>query len=68
MQQPLQLLHHTFHQGSFDEPAPPGDVEEEFRRLLGGGYREFNLIGQDITSYGRDKGSISKGSSRDCSR
>ncbi len=31
-------------------------VEEEFRGLLRAGYREFNLIGQDITSYGRDSG------------
>ena len=26
------------------------DIEEEFARLLGRGYREFNVIGQDITS------------------
>jgi ribosomal protein S12 methylthiotransferase len=31
-------------------------VEKEFRELLAGGYREFNVIGQDITSYGRDAG------------
>ncbi len=35
-------------------PAPK--IEEEFRGLLAGGYREFNVIGQDITSYGRDSG------------
>ncbi len=34
-----------------------GDIEAEFARLLEGGYREFNLIGQDITSFGRDTGS-----------
>jgi ribosomal protein S12 methylthiotransferase len=33
------------------------DVKEEFTRLLGQGYREFNVIGQDITSYGIDSGS-----------
>ena len=31
-------------------------IEEEFRTLLAGGYREFNVIGQDTTSYGRDAG------------
>jgi ribosomal protein S12 methylthiotransferase len=36
---------------------PGRDVEEEFRSLLKAGYREFNLIGQDITSYGKDEGS-----------
>jgi ribosomal protein S12 methylthiotransferase len=35
----------------------PGDVAEEFSRLLEGGYREINLIGQDITSFGSDTGS-----------
>ncbi len=35
----------------------PSDIEEEFRDLLSGGYREFNVIGQDITSYGSDGGS-----------
>jgi ribosomal protein S12 methylthiotransferase len=33
------------------------DVKEEFGRLLEGGYREINVIGQDITSFGRDTGS-----------
>jgi len=33
---------------------PPLLIEEEFRELLAGGYREFNVIGQDITSYGKD--------------
>ena len=33
------------------------EVAEEFDRLLGEGYREFNVIGQDITSFGRDSGS-----------
>lgn len=36
---------------------PVEHIEEEFRRLLEGGFREFNIIGQDITSYGRDSGS-----------
>jgi ribosomal protein S12 methylthiotransferase len=38
------------------QSRPPLRVEEEFRELLAGGYREFNVIGQDITSYGRDAG------------
>jgi len=38
------------------QSRPPLLVEEEFRELLAGGYREFNVIGQDITSYGRDAG------------
>jgi len=37
----------------------PIDVVDEFKTLLGEGFREINLIGQDITSYGRDgKGDI----------
>jgi len=35
---------------------PPEEIEEELGRLLDGGFREFNLIGQDTTSYGRDRG------------
>ena len=38
------------------QSRPPLHIEEEFRELLAGGYREFNVIGQDITSYGRDAG------------
>jgi len=37
----------------------PIDVVDEFKTLLKEGFREINLIGQDITSYGRDgKGDI----------
>jgi len=37
----------------------PIDVVDEFKTLLREGFREINLIGQDITSYGRDgKGDI----------
>lgn len=32
------------------------DILREFRWLLGQGYREINIIGQDITSYGKDLG------------
>jgi len=32
------------------------DVAGEFRWLLDHGYREINVIGQDITSYGKDAG------------
>jgi ribosomal protein S12 methylthiotransferase len=32
------------------------DIETEFAALLASGYREFNLIGQDTTSFGKDKG------------
>ncbi len=32
----------------------PADVEDEFKTLLREGFREINLIGQDITSFGRD--------------
>ncbi len=34
---------------------PARDVLEEFRWLLEMGYREINIIGQDITSYGVDR-------------
>jgi ribosomal protein S12 methylthiotransferase len=33
---------------------PISHIEEEFRHLLAAGYREFNVVGQDITSYGSD--------------
>ncbi|OPY64864.1 MAG: Ribosomal protein S12 methylthiotransferase RimO [Syntrophorhabdaceae bacterium PtaU1.Bin034] len=36
---------------------PIDHIEEEFLTLLEKGFREFNIIGQDITSYGRDNGS-----------
>jgi ribosomal protein S12 methylthiotransferase len=39
----------------------PSDVVDELKTLLGDGFREINLIGQDITSYGRDKGFDIKG-------
>jgi ribosomal protein S12 methylthiotransferase len=32
----------------------PGSVRDELSRLMSEGFREFNLIGQDITSYGLD--------------
>ncbi len=32
------------------------DILREFRWLLEQGYREINIIGQDITSYGKDPG------------
>ncbi len=35
---------------------PAEDVVREFRWLLERGYREINIIGQDITSYGMDSG------------
>lgn len=40
---------------------PMADLETEFRSLLAAGYREFNLIGQDTTSYGKDSGANVKG-------
>ncbi len=40
---------------------PIDDIEEEFRRLLEAGYREFNVIGQDTTAYGKDRGADIKG-------
>ncbi|NLW35525.1 30S ribosomal protein S12 methylthiotransferase RimO [Syntrophorhabdus aromaticivorans] len=36
---------------------PSEDIVEEFRYLLGQGFKEINVIGQDITSFGRDSGS-----------
>lgn len=36
---------------------PVSDIETEFRFLLEQGFREINIIGQDITAYGKDKGS-----------
>ena len=35
---------------------PIADVEEEFQFLLEHGFREINIIGQDITAYGKDSG------------
>ncbi|HUJ70226.1 MAG TPA: 30S ribosomal protein S12 methylthiotransferase RimO [Syntrophorhabdales bacterium] len=39
----------------------PSDVVDELKTLLREGYKEINLIGQDITSFGRDKGFDIKG-------
>jgi ribosomal protein S12 methylthiotransferase len=36
-------------------------VRDELRWLLAQGFREINVIGQDITSYGRDSGTTLKG-------
>ncbi len=33
-----------------------GEIEEDVARLLEQGFREINVVGQDITSYGRDRG------------
>jgi len=32
-----------------------GDIKAEFMYLLENGYREINIVGQDITSYGKDR-------------
>lgn len=32
------------------------DIQKEFNWLIENGYREINIIGQDITSYGKDQG------------
>jgi ribosomal protein S12 methylthiotransferase len=32
------------------------EIADEFRSLLENGFKEFTIIGQDITSYGRDRG------------
>jgi len=34
----------------------PEDIRKEFIWLLDGGFKEINIIGQDITSYGRREG------------
>ena len=39
---------------------PVADIEEEFRFLLERGFREINIIGQDITAYGKDSGATLK--------
>jgi ribosomal protein S12 methylthiotransferase len=36
------------------ESRRPGEIVEEVRMLAGRGVREFNLIAQDLTAYGRD--------------
>jgi ribosomal protein S12 methylthiotransferase len=36
---------------------PPADIEAEFAGLLKQGFREINVVGQDVTSYGKDSGS-----------
>lgn len=38
------------------QSRPPEKVKEEFLHLLEHGFREINIIGQDVTSYGRDGG------------
>jgi ribosomal protein S12 methylthiotransferase len=38
----------------------PEDIKREFEWLIGNGYREINIIGQDITSYGRHAGTTLK--------
>lgn len=39
---------------------PVADVRKEFQWLLRQGFREINIIGQDITAYGKDSGSALK--------
>lgn len=38
----------------------PEDIKGEFEWLIGNGYREINIIGQDITSYGKHAGTTLK--------
>jgi ribosomal protein S12 methylthiotransferase len=37
------------------------DVKAEFQWLIGQGFKEINIIGQDITAYGKDLGADLKG-------
>jgi ribosomal protein S12 methylthiotransferase len=39
---------------------PVEDIKDELLGLLAKGYKEFNLIGQDTTSFGKDRGSSVK--------
>jgi ribosomal protein S12 methylthiotransferase len=39
----------------------PEEIAGEFQSLLDNGFREFTIIGQDITSWGRDRGADLKG-------
>ena len=36
------------------QSRPPDKIKEEFRFLLENGFKEINIIAQDVTSYGRD--------------
>jgi len=38
----------------------PEDIKREFEWLIENGYREINIIGQDITSYGKNSGAMLK--------
>jgi ribosomal protein S12 methylthiotransferase len=42
------------------QSRPLADITAEFRWLLKEGFKEINIIGQDITSYGRKSGSSLK--------
>jgi len=42
------------------QSRPVQEIKEELEWLLGQGYREINVIGQDITSFGRKTGSSLK--------
>jgi len=44
-----------------ERSRPPGEIEDEVRRLVADGCKEVTLLGQNVNSYGRTLGDASSG-------